>query len=70
MPVAVSFGDDVTLHEDAEQWRYETVADNTVIIALLDDDSCVVETDLIAQNVCQITTLTREEYYEAAEMMQ
>lgn len=71
MPVAVNFGDDVTLHKDAEAWRYVKVEPNEslTVIELLDGDGHSVSTDLIAQNVCQITTITDEEFDEANEMM-
>jgi len=70
MPVAVNFGDDVALHEDAEHWEYSRVgSDGPWIISLLDEEYNSVGTELVFDNVCQITTLTREEYYDAVEMM-
>jgi hypothetical protein len=70
MPVAVNFGDDVAIHEDAEHWEYSRVgSDGPWIISLVDGGYNPVGTELVFDNVSQITTLTEEEYEESVEMM-
>jgi len=70
MPVAVNFGDDLALHDDAEDWEYERAGDYGPYIAtLVDEDGNETGAEVIVQNVAQLSHLTMEEYREVLEMM-
>lgn len=64
MPVAVNFGDEFAIHEDAERWRYVTIVGDITIAELLDDDGQQVGTDVIVENIVQIQQMSAEEAEE------
>lgn len=65
MPVAVSFGDDFALHEDAEDWEYQRAGDYGPYIAVLvDEDGEPTGADVVVSNAAQLSQLTIEEYRE------
>lgn len=69
MPVAVNFGDEFAIHEEAEQWTYETLVSGLTIVKLLDDSGNPIDVEVIVQNIAQIQHMTEDEAEKVIEMM-